>query len=429
MKKLNDYFTLLTKRFISFAPLSKKSINVGSMNNVQVAQTNMAQPLMDMAQPRQLADDIIIIEILTRVPAKSVLLLRSVCKLWKSIYLNPDFIKYHLEYISNNPNEDDDDLIIKRSVNGSVELAVLSSSSLSETRLLDFPYSRPPSSHALIYLVGSVKGLVCLFLPQLKQFMLWNPAIRQAMKINSPVKQFTLRDDVSASFYGFCWDVKEHDFKVVNCFCNKKLGYHSLYVYSCNSASWSLLNNFKLPVNQTYFRVPSVTVNGVPYWKRTWYSWRNDMKLHMVTFEVGSKKFKVLPVLHLPGYSMPPVAVNLKESLSALAFKTRCPCNMADVYCLDKECSVWSKKYSIIGPITGPVHALLGCFKYGDVIVFNIRGKYKCYDHKTNRTTDLGNQDGQLTDCISYKASLVFLRGMKPQHQVDPILWKQKGLV
>ncbi|XP_017225485.2 F-box/kelch-repeat protein At3g23880 [Daucus carota subsp. sativus] len=388
-----------------------------------------------MAQPC-LPDDIISTNILPRLSIKSVTRFRSVCKSWNSLILEPGFAKDHLYFTTQNPQDDTlifNKLVLDYNKFGCMtgahygDIAVLSSSDLSETKLLDV-------TSAELHMLGSINGLVCLFLDKQDQFIVWNPAIRQAMKFGSPRKQFSLRD-MKIKFYGFCWDAVENDFKVVVSYY--KLGnLDSLSIYSCKLGSWSSpFNSLFTEVWSDGHRLPCAIVSGVPYWTYSWYS-RGTVKLFK--FDVVSKDFKKVPELYLFDENKF-IVVNLKECLSALVYDyAQSISSLVDVHCFDEGLGVWSKMYSV-GPINGDLFCrgwsnmhnvrvitgeLLGCFKHGGEIVFSANSKYRCYDHKTDETRDLHKPKGDTEQCFSYIASLFFLEGMKPQHQVEPTLWK-----
>lgn len=58
------------------------------------------------------------------------------------------------------------------------------------------------------------------------------------------------------------------------------------------------------------------------------------------------------------------------------------------------------------------------CFTYGGQIVFNLEKEVVCYDPKINKIEGLGNKKGELVNCFSYTASLVYVQGMRPLHQL-----------
>lgn len=256
-------------------------------------------------------------------------------------------------------------------------------------------------------------------------FILWNPAIRQANKFNVP-RWYNVGRWSDGDFFGFCWNELENDYQVVVCYIDKHMhGYCSFssHFYSCNSGSWSskdiMLPGFKRWPGPDS-RVPSAIVNGEPYWNFCSFS----EKPSVIKFEVQSKEFRVLPEFN---YGVEHrrdkfLNTNWKGCLSVLMSTTRSLKIFVDVYIYDERNGIWSKMF-IAGPIRNPVDTLSVCFKCGGEIVFYTGGEHMFYNHKTNRIELLGNQEGRLLGGFSYKATLVFLEGMKPLHKLQPILW------
>ncbi|KAL8102662.1 hypothetical protein AgCh_027259 [Apium graveolens] len=105
-----------------------------------------------------LPEDRIVKEILIRVPVKSMVRFRCVCKLWNSLVSNPDFTRSQSNLSVSN-NFDDDHIILNKRLPDS-NLSIISRATLSETRINKVPY--PAAIHADMHLVGSINGLVCV---------------------------------------------------------------------------------------------------------------------------------------------------------------------------------------------------------------------------------------------------------------------------
>ncbi|WOH11535.1 hypothetical protein DCAR_0831022 [Daucus carota subsp. sativus] len=378
-------------------------------------------------EPPQLPEDIILTKILTRLPAKIVGRLRSVCKPWRSLLSKPSFTKDHLNCTTQNPDEDN--LIINKFVTNSnrkyYEIDVLSLSDLSETKLFDqYEFQR---DYPVIKLIGSIYGIVCLYINvrDRAQFVLWNPVIKQAKEIESP--------ECDIDLCGFCWDEVEADFKVIACSYRSEGRFYSVglvYVYSCKSDSWTMQADARSWQPGIRFcddydevphsGVPAAIVNGVPYWQ---YSQRFEAGKPVFKFEVGSGEFREVPKPDVVGVSDKHefLIVNWKERLSALVTQSYFSLTVVDVYCFDEGSGVWSKMHNI-GPNMSNEYKLLGCFKYGGEIVTDINGNYVCYDYRTGETKGLGNRKGRLLTGFSHKDSLVFLEGMKRYRNATPYL-------
>ncbi|GAU20092.1 hypothetical protein TSUD_381840 [Trifolium subterraneum] len=127
----------------------------------------------------------IVEEILSKLPVKFLMQLKSVCKSWKSLISNPKFAKKHLRVSTTRHH-----VLITYTTNISRELVVVdypfSSVSTELTaaagRQLDFPLSN--GNRFKSYIVGSCHGIICFEIDH-NFALLWNPSIRKFMKLPS----------------------------------------------------------------------------------------------------------------------------------------------------------------------------------------------------------------------------------------------------
>lgn len=122
----------------------------------------------------------VVLEILHRLPVKSLIRFRCVSKSWNSIITTPAFINSHLSYNSSNSNK----LIVRYFVdNHFVEHYKLiddnNDSSSDQIQHIDFPLTS-----GRFMLIGSVNGL--LSLSELERYVLWNPSIRKFITLPNP---------------------------------------------------------------------------------------------------------------------------------------------------------------------------------------------------------------------------------------------------
>ncbi|XP_057422644.1 F-box/kelch-repeat protein At3g23880-like [Lotus japonicus] len=169
--------------------------------------TNMKQPppplLLSLVLPEEL-----IIEILLKLPVRSLLRFICVCKSWKTLIDSPQFVKDHLRNSMSDTNMTRQQLV-SFAKNESNKIETCSVQSLFENpsappEILSF---RVESKHQ--YIVGSCYGLMCLC-DHNGYFRLWNPSTRLA-SVRSPriniVKLFTR--------YGFGYDQVNDKYKVL----------------------------------------------------------------------------------------------------------------------------------------------------------------------------------------------------------------------
>ncbi|KAI8556176.1 hypothetical protein RHMOL_Rhmol05G0231500 [Rhododendron molle] len=120
----------------------------------------------------------IMVEILSRLPVKSLLQLRCVCKPWRSLISSPEFAKTHLNLASTNTDFTDHRLLlISRCPDYDVRSCSLSDvlHKHSDTAVeLDCPFKVP---HRRIRIKGCCDGLVCVAVG--RKVFLWNPSTRK----------------------------------------------------------------------------------------------------------------------------------------------------------------------------------------------------------------------------------------------------------
>ena len=122
-----------------------------------------------------------VLEILARLPVKSLLRFRCVCKTWDSFITNPNFISTHLLCY----NHDDDGYVIHMPRSNSLrQICTVASDrtfeTISEFRIpFTLQYGYPK-------LVGSCNGMLCVndyWKFAIMDVYLWNPSIRKFKRL------------------------------------------------------------------------------------------------------------------------------------------------------------------------------------------------------------------------------------------------------
>ncbi|GFQ08541.1 F-box/kelch-repeat protein at3g23880 [Phtheirospermum japonicum] len=187
----------------------------------------------------------ILIEILARLPVKSLLRFKCVSKSWLSLISSPQFIKTHLKISTQNPNLSSHRLMLTI-CNPDFDLIHCSVQSLMFGPLtvahnIDYPKKNP---HCAVWIVGSCNGLICVAIDENDMF-LWNPTTRTSRKL--PPVAVKLRQ----GFYyiwGFGYDESSDDYKVVGVFCvfgNEGLYESVVKIYSLRADSWKSIEGFE----------------------------------------------------------------------------------------------------------------------------------------------------------------------------------------
>ncbi|KAK4253319.1 hypothetical protein QN277_010642 [Acacia crassicarpa] len=255
----------------------------------------------------------ILVEVLHRLPVKSLVKFTSVSKAWNSLITNQTFIFDHLNRTIQASNG-----------NGSLFLQLHHQTiecsdpyfdhheefySLdSDNQQIDhFSVERFPLSRLIVWgrstVVGSCDGLICVFDSSLchsDTLIIWNPSIRKYMVLPEPI--VTCMTGNNPLLFGFGFDSRNKDYKVIRIF-------PQVEVYSLASRSWKNITNRAPPF--LHCKPPQKTtqvfVNGVVHWvvcRRC----NGQIQNFILTFDVVEEMFGEL--------MLPP---HLRESTSVLS--------------------------------------------------------------------------------------------------------------
>ncbi|KAJ1424959.1 F-box-like domain superfamily [Sesbania bispinosa] len=191
--------------------------------------------------PSPVLPDELIHEILLRLPVRSLLQFRCVCKSWKTLISDPQFAKDHLR-----SSISDTSMTHQRLVSSTIteRCRILSCSVQS---LIEHP-STPAKTLSFrmrrkYHILGSCNGLLCLYDIYQGYVRLWNPSTRLKSQ-RSPTCVWL---DGIISYHGFGYDKVNDKYKVivaVEDFCETVTK-----VYTFGENSWKTIQNF--PCNPT----------------------------------------------------------------------------------------------------------------------------------------------------------------------------------
>ncbi|KAM7466473.1 hypothetical protein LguiB_014035 [Lonicera macranthoides] len=182
--------------------------------------------------------DDILFTIFLKLPVKSVVCGRCVCKSWRQSLFDPHFIKMHVNR-TNQDHQSHEKLFLMSSSNSfySVDLETSNAKAV--------PRNFPSKSTIDIEIVGSCNGLLCLFVParkqpsryeQLLKLVLWNPSTGDYK--NLPAVDPSVQNSHTV---GFGYDVSLDDYKMVRiCEIDSK---YRVDMYSLKANSWKIIGN------------------------------------------------------------------------------------------------------------------------------------------------------------------------------------------
>uniref|UniRef100_A0A7C9ANW9 F-box domain-containing protein n=1 Tax=Opuntia streptacantha TaxID=393608 RepID=A0A7C9ANW9_OPUST len=218
--------------------------------------------------------------ILSLLPAKFVLICKSVCKLWYDLINSPEFVKLHLErsfvhFVIRTPS-----------------LHLADFDTFDNPVELDYPFKHP--DHGGAHVVGSCRGLLCLwnFEHHLSVF-LYNPTTRTHRILPSLALPFPYPKGHYK--FGFGYDCFSEDYKCVRIYqaLHEETGSFEsqVMVYSLKTDSWRRAQD--VPYYFYYHRGQSAFVDGAIHWIG---SDRNRVVLPIVSFDLKEETFSSIPL-------------------------------------------------------------------------------------------------------------------------------------
>ncbi|KAK1381928.1 hypothetical protein POM88_019663 [Heracleum sosnowskyi] len=206
----------------------------------------------------------VLIEILLRLPVKSLLRFEVVCKAWKSHISNPQFVKRHNVMTTTNPNND--------------YIIAQNDTSLSHQKLCAIDIN---SMHRAVSLTTSRR--------QTEKLYLWNLATRKVKELPGTALKISSKKLYDASVLGFCFDFASSDYKVVRIVrtSNNSSVNNRVEVYSLIKNSWKEIE-VKLNFGELIEFYSLAFVKGSLYW---------SIKAQtLILFNVQSEDFCTIPV-------------------------------------------------------------------------------------------------------------------------------------
>lgn len=357
----------------------------------------------------------IIIDILSRLPVKSLLRFTLVCKLWYSIITSPSFIAKHL----NRFGETSADQLLLRIYNNSDReehyLVLADDEKFDESIVeLEFPFY---STIGYFRIVGSCNGLVCLcddFFQDAENAVIWNPSLRKSVTITLPEKP----PNPYMCVLGFGFDLGKNMFKVVIVTYEKEgLNYCKLppevKVYEQGGGEWRKIECAALQYCMVEFMWSQVFLHGTVHWVAYDPSVTGGFHNLIVAFKMDDEVFR--------DFALPPnIADQRPTCLSISLFK-----DSLAVLCggesVNGACSVWVMKdygvfeswtnlYNITLP--GVLSRTLGFRKNGEILLTSDIGEVISYDSETKTITKTSIRGSAYSLKVqSFVESLLLLKG------------------
>ncbi|XAR68182.1 hypothetical protein NMG60_11003223 [Bertholletia excelsa] len=379
----------------------------------------------------------VLIEILSRLPVKSLLRFTCVCRQWYSLITNPNFISTHLNQSLSNAKNDSNQLLLVRHYNMFQEterfVLHLDDDSFDEYEELQCSFR---IVNEYFRIVGTCNGLICLsddYDTHTDTIILWNPSVRKHVILPKP--QFHCVSG-GVCLLGFGFDAINNDYKVVRIVYQHNIPDDHNYkvpplveIYTQNSGNWrNICDIAPNTVLYNFFPLPGF-LNGSVHWIGSGQHCKDSSRNLIAAFDMVDEVFRDI--------MMPDILAKtdvLKLSISVLG--TSLTIIQYEKIWQSDYCWVWTMKE--YGKVESWAKLLTIDMREGIRKVVGFRKKNKvmlsarvrgliCYDPNVQETEYLGIHGTNRSFYVSnYVESLALFKGENralrlASSQEDPI--------
>ncbi|XAR55819.1 hypothetical protein NMG60_11036028 [Bertholletia excelsa] len=312
-------------------------------------------------------------EIISRLPVRSLLRFKLVCKTWYALITDSHFISKHLHDYNSYKHQ-----IIFKSLTTSILTDCISLYNDETSGGLVGLHT--PFLVSEYNLVGSCHGLICLFPSYGSGFpiSLWNPATREFRIL--PNHRQAIRDGIRhRNILGFGFDPASGDYKVVAILREIPFSVDCtvrVLVWRMSRDCWdevdSAFLNQKLG-SVTRYRISAympVIMEGILYWVAHYFSSPTERFIVVVYFDLRDEKFGQISIPHLDESVCFTRLVEFKGCLALCAqtcdFRPDKGHKQFDIWVKDKHDASWTKHFSIVPSPTLVIP--IGCYRNSLVV-------------------------------------------------------------
>ncbi|XP_020201847.1 F-box/kelch-repeat protein At3g23880 [Cajanus cajan] len=231
-------------------------------------------------------------EILLRLPVKSLLRFKCVCKSWLSLISNPQFAKLHFDVAKTTQ------LLLRSCLGSKIDVIDIEAPLHGDSMklVLNIPSSSTTYKRkSMVNLVGSCRGLILLttILPysNLVNFMIWNPSTGFSKQFNKPFNNTII--------CGIGYNSSIDGIVVVAIVISRptsiiEISSTEVHCFSSRTNSWSYI---EVPFTYQLLGFEfgnGLFLNGALHWLVR----SNDLSLKIIAFDVMERKLSEIPLSH-----------------------------------------------------------------------------------------------------------------------------------
>ncbi|KAJ7960711.1 F-box domain containing protein [Quillaja saponaria] len=334
----------------------------------------------------------LVINILSRLPAKSLIRFRSVSKSWDSLIRNPGFISAHLSHQNSIRDKGGSYFLVKHRsyLTHTDVISLLSSRTYNVVSSFEVPTEM---GSKFVKIVGSCNGLLCVSHDSISNFgssiFLWNPAIRR-FRVLPKCNIYNVNlagEKVHGVAHGFGYYAVSNDYKLVRIvylYCFDRPCFRA-EIYSLRMDSWKEID----AVDCRIYESSCIAINGGLHWVA--HGGGVKGREVIMSFEMHDEVFRKIAV---PDYNVVRNEICMKltvfqESLCLIIYSYGRREKWFDLWVMiEQDAQVFWDKRQTTGPIFG-VERPLHCGMHGEIFLEKGKGKLVLYDPGNKEIKDL----------------------------------------
>ncbi|KAK3018303.1 hypothetical protein RJ639_002921 [Escallonia herrerae] len=351
-------------------------------------------------------------DVLSRLPAKTVMRFSCVCKEWHALVCDSTFVTTHLKR-SSSTGGGYMALIADNDYRADQKFCTLlcEKTCTKQAKVEPPPYLLESRNFVNI---GSCNGLICFKIyactEECSTLYMWNPIIGIFKPL--PPSFFCDSDLDTSATLGIAFHASTSDYKVVKITYYHRGGTPEVEIYSLSTDSWKRINGATVP----RVRCPeSASLNGIIHWLNT--PLKGGWEMAITTFDVGEELFgeMALPI----NYD----EADARYSIESIVVVEECLTSLFASLNDRRHCSVWMmKEYGVEASWTKLYNI---CLQGGEPYGLSVNGKvlhtaertdatskiteeYIAYDPENSTYTQLGGT-AFYSDIVTIKESLGLL--------------------
>ncbi|XVF69222.1 hypothetical protein PTKIN_Ptkin11bG0063600 [Pterospermum kingtungense] len=358
-------------------------------------------------------------DILSKLPVKSLLRFRCVCKSWCYSFQTSHFITQHHQ--NNLKNNHHLNLLLKRIPHdthgdGPIHKFSALSTEKGENFLvienIHFPFF--DKSRYAPAVSGPCNGLLCLYYAD--KATLWNPSTREFKTLPpSPLQNILNTIATPILFFGLelGFDSKTDDYKVVRFFLNRVDSWnYQVELYSLKSDSWKGISVPDAMPSGSGSRLFSIYINGFCYWLA---SGTGLLPFTILSLDMANEKFSTLPLPECGGSleENELQVLDFNGSLGVISYPMSGTEKSVDLWVMMS--GSWTKQFSIQS-VSG-VEWPLRFWKNGEMVLVGSNNELVLFDPASRELKNLcihAHRNKLLP--IAYVESLVPING-RPENE------------